>query len=250
MGGGRGPLRGTSTGAVADPATPGAWAGGLGRVLLDALPAMTVIVDDQGLIAAANEGWRRFGRENGAGPAVAEGGGQGSFALCGAGAMAGCPQGARAQAGITRVLRRELPIFTCDYAGHGSDDTRWFTLTVTPLDGAGAVIVHADLTERRRVEMSAPAPIETGRELAAGLEPADVARQIATSVVRVFAARHSTLYRFERETGQLVCIASAGTTGADAWRGRTVMIGEGVVGRAGGGGGGGGGAGGGTQREE
>src|SRR4029077_10417894 len=164
--------------------------------------------------------------------------------------MAGCPQGARAQAGITRVLRRELPIFTCDYAGHGSDDTRWFTLTVTPLDGGGAVIVHADITERRRIEMSAgatvrgttrgrgptrlsaPPLIETGRELAAGLEPADVARQIATSVVRVFAARHSTLYRFERETRRILCIASAGTTGADAWRGRTVMIGEGVVGRA------------------
>jgi len=66
MGGGRGPLRGAPTGAVADPAAPGAWAGGLGRVLLDALPAMTVIVDDRGVIAAANEAWRRFGRENGA----------------------------------------------------------------------------------------------------------------------------------------------------------------------------------------
>jgi PAS domain S-box-containing protein len=219
-------------GDAAGAAIPGAWTGGLARVLLDALPAMTVVVDDQGLIAAANEAWRRFGRENGAGPAVAEGVGQDYFALCREGAMAGCPQGPRAQAGITRVLRRELPIFTCDYAGHGSDDTRWFTLTVTPLDGGGAVIVHADITERRRTEMSAAALIETGRELAAGLEPADVARQIATSVVRVFAARHSTLYRFERETGQLVCIASAGTTGADAWRGRTVMIGEGVVGRA------------------
>ncbi|HKX01612.1 MAG TPA: PAS domain S-box protein [Methylomirabilota bacterium] len=219
-------------GDVVGATIPGAWTGGLARVLLDALPAMTVVVDDGGLIVAANEAWRRFGRENGAGPAVAEGVGQDYFALCREGAMAGCPQGARAQAGITRVLRRELPIFTCDYAGHGSDDTRWFTLTVTPLDGGGAVIVHADITERRRTEMSAAALIETGRELAAGLEPADVARQIATSVVRVFAARHSTLYRFERETGQLVCIASAGTTGADAWRGRTVMIGEGVVGRA------------------
>jgi PAS domain S-box-containing protein len=232
MGGGRGPLRGTSTGAVADPATPGAWAGGLGRVLLDALPAMTVIVDDRGVIAAANEAWRRFGRENGAGPAVAEGVGLDYFAICRDGAMAGCPRSPRAPAGIARVLRRELTIFTLDYASHGSDDPRWFMLTVTPLEGGGAVIAHSDITERRRTEMSAAALIETGRELAGGLEPADVARQIATSVVRVFDARHSTLYRLERETGRLLCIAAAGIGDAEAWRGRSVMVGEGAVGRA------------------
>ena len=70
---GPGAVRLTSAGAVAGPATPGAWTGGPGRLLLDALPAMIVIVDERGDVAAANEAWRRFGRENGAGPAVAEG---------------------------------------------------------------------------------------------------------------------------------------------------------------------------------
>ena len=232
MGGGRGPLRGASPGAVADPAAPGAWAGGLGRVLLDALPAMTVIVDDRGVVAAANEAWRRFGRENGAGPAVAEGVGLDYFAICRDGTMAGCPRSPRAQAGIARVLRRELPIFSLDYASHGSDDPRSFMLTVTPLEGGGAVIAHSDITERRRTERSAAALIETGRELAGGLEPADVAHQIATSVVRVFDARHSTLYRLERETGQLLCIAAAGVGDSETWRGRIMMVGEGVAGRA------------------
>src|SRR5258705_10176673 len=232
MGGGRGSVRGTSAGAVSGPATPGAWAGGLGRVLLDALLAMTVIVDDHGVIAAGNEAWRRFGRENGAGPAVAEGVGLDYFAICRDGTLAGCPRSPRAQAGVARVLRRELPIFTLDYASHSSDDPRWFMLTVTPLEGGAAVIAHSDITERRRTEMSAAALIETGRELAGGLEPADVARQIATSVVRVFDARHSTLYRLQRETGQLLCIAAAGIGDAETWRGRTMMVGEGVAGRA------------------
>ena len=230
--GGRGPLRAAPTVPAPDASTPGAWIGGPGRALLDALPAMTVIVDDRGIIAAANEAWRRFGRENGAGPAVAEGIGQDYFTVCREGRMAGCPQGARAEAAIARVLRRELPIFTLDYAGHGTDDSRWFTLTVTPLEGGGAVIAHSDITERRRVEMSAAALIETGRELASGLEPAQVARQIATSVVRVFDACHATLYRLEREAGRLVCIAAAGTGDPTAWHGRSVRIGEGVVGRA------------------
>ena len=193
---------------------------------------MTVIVDEQGVIVTANEAWRRFGRENGAGPAVAEGVGQDYFAICRDGAMAGCPRGSRAPAGITRVLRRELPIFTLDYASHGSDDPRWFTLIATPLEGGGAVIAHSDVTERRRTEMSAAALIETGRELAGGLEPADVARQIATSVVRVFAARHATVFRLEPEGGRLVCIAAAGAADAKSWHGRTVGLGEGAEGRA------------------
>ncbi|HEX5531364.1 MAG TPA: PAS domain-containing protein, partial [Methylomirabilota bacterium] len=143
-GGGRGPLGLAPAGAAPDASGPGAWIGGPGRVLLDALPAMTVIVDDRGIIAAANEAWRRFGRENGAGPAVAEGVGQDYFAVCREGRMAGCPQGARAEASIARVLRRELPIFTLDYASRGPGDPRWFMLTATPLEGGGAVIAHSD----------------------------------------------------------------------------------------------------------
>src|SRR5260370_41957782 len=106
--------------------------------------------------------------------------------------MAGCPRSPRAPAGIARVLRRELTIFTLDYASHGSDDPRGFMLTVTPLEGGGAVIAHSDITERRRTEMSAAALIQTGRELAGGLVAADVARQIPTSVVRLCDGRHST----------------------------------------------------------
>jgi PAS domain S-box-containing protein len=213
-------------------ATPAAWTGGPGRRLLDSLPAMTVIVDERGDIVAANEAWRRFGRENGAGPAVAEGVGQNYFTLCGATAMAGCPQDARAGAGIKRVLRGELPIFTLDYAGQGPADRHWFMLTVTPLDAGGAVIAQTDITARRRTEMSAAALIETGRELAGGLEPAEVARQIASTVVRVFGTQHSTLYRLDREAARLVCIAAAGFGDPEDWRGRSMRMDEGVVGRA------------------
>jgi GAF domain-containing protein len=229
---GKGALRLVHPDGWAGVATPAAWTSGPGRLLLDSLPAMTVIVDERGDIAAANEAWRRFGRENGAGPAVAEGVGQNYFTIDGGAAMAGCPQDARAAAGIQRVLRGELPIFTLDYASRGPEDQRWFMLTVTPLDGGGAVIAHTDITARRRTEMSAAALIETGRELAGGLEPADVARQIASTVVRVFGTRHSTLYRLDREAGRLVCIAAAGVRDPEEWCGRTVLLGEGVVGRA------------------
>ena len=211
--------------------TTAAWTSGPGRLLLDALPALTVVVDDRGDVVAANEAWRRFGRENGAGPAVAEGVGQNYFALCERHGMAGLPEDSRAAAGIQRVLRGELPIFTLDYASQGHSEPRWFMLTVTRLDGGG-VIAHADITARRRTETSAAALIETGRELAGGLEPAEVARQVASSVVRVFDAMHSTLYRLDRDAGRLVCIAAAGVGDPEEWRGRSVKIGEGPVGRA------------------
>ncbi|HUP38331.1 MAG TPA: PAS domain S-box protein [Candidatus Limnocylindria bacterium] len=214
-----------------DAVTLAAWTGGPGRLLLDALPAMTVIVDHRGDIVAANEVWRRFGRENGARPAVAEGVGQNYFAICRDAALVGCPPGPGAAAGITRVLRRQLPVFTLDYACRGKDEQRWFMLTVTPLE-SGAVIAHADVTARRRTEMSAAALIETGRELAGGLEPAEVARQVASSVVRVFGAQRSALYRLERDAGRLVCIAAAGAGDSMQWHGQTFRLGEGTVGRA------------------
>src|SRR5258707_6057693 len=146
MGGGRGSVRGTSAGAVSGPATPGAWAGGLGRVLLDALPAMTVIVDDQGVIAAANEAWRRFGRENGAGPAVAEGVGLDYFAICRDGAMAGCPRSPRAPAGIARVLPREMTNLTPDHPRHRFGDPPWFLLAAPPPQWGGAGIARSAIT--------------------------------------------------------------------------------------------------------
>ena len=232
---GRGNVRLVSTAApevaAAPTVTPAVWAGGPGRLLLDALPAMTVIVDHRGDVVAANEAWRRFGRENGARPAVAEGVGQNYFEICRDAALVGCPPGTRAAAGITRVLRRELPIFTLDYACHGEDEQRWFMLTVTPLEN-GAVIAHTDITARRRTEMSAAALIETGRELAGGLEPAEVARQVASSVVRVFGAQRSALYRLEPDADRLVCIAAAGVGDATRWHGQIFRMGEGTVGRA------------------
>ena len=228
----KGALRLVHPDTRAGVATPAAWTGGPGRLLLDSLPAMTVIVDERGDVAAANEAWRRFGRENGAGPAVAEGVGQNYFAICGDAVMAGCPPDARAVAGIKRVLRGELPVFTLDYAGQGSAAERWFMLTVTPLDGGGAVIAHTDITARRRTEMSAAALIETGRELAGGLDPAEVARQIACTVVRVFGTQHAALYRLDSEVARLVCIAAAGLGEPEDWRGQTVGVGEGIVGRA------------------
>jgi len=210
--------------AAAPTVTPAVWAGGPGRLLLDALPAMTVIVDHRGDVVAANEAWRRFGRENGARPAVAEGVGQNYFEICRDAALVGCPPGTRAAAGITRVLRRELPIFTLDYACHGEDEQRWFMLTVTPLEN-GAVIAHTDITARRRTEMSAAALIETGRELAGGLEPAEVARQVASSVVRVFGAQRSALYRLERDADRLLCIAAAGGGDPTRWHCQTCQVG-------------------------
>jgi two-component system cell cycle sensor histidine kinase/response regulator CckA len=228
----KGALRLVHPDTRAGVATPAAWTGGPGRLLLDSLPAMTVIVDERGDVAAANEAWRRFGRENGAGPAVAEGVGQNYFAICGDAVMAGCPPDARAVAGIKRVLRGELPVFTLDYAGQGSVAERWFMLTVTPLDGGGAVIAHTDITARRRTEMSAAALVETGRELAGGLDPAEVAWQIACTVVRVFGTQHAALYRLDSEVARLVCIAAAGLGEPEDWRGQTVGVGEGIVGRA------------------
>ena len=59
--------------------------------------------------------------------------------------------------GIGVVLHRLQPIFEHEFAWqHASAPTRWFRLTVTPLDVAagGVVVMHSDVTARRRAEES------------------------------------------------------------------------------------------------
>jgi GAF domain-containing protein len=51
-------------------------------------------------------------------------------------------------------------------------------------------------------------------------------------VVRVFGTQHAALYRLDREVARLVCIAAAGLGEPEDWRGQTVGVGEGIVGRA------------------
>ena len=54
---------------------------------------------------------------------------------------------------IQAVLAGRRSSFTLEYPCHSPRAPRWFTMTVTPLEtGGGVVIAHTDITERKQAE--------------------------------------------------------------------------------------------------
>ncbi len=141
--------------------------------ILNALPAHVALLDPDGAILAVNESWRN--------PATASalqgpdfGVGQSYLDVCDH-ARGECSEAAEAAAiGIRRVLQGEAKDFVLEYACHSGAEPRWFHLTVTPVrDGrrAGAVVMHANITDRRLAEQAAERSQRRLRDLIDGLSP-------------------------------------------------------------------------------
>jgi len=69
-------------------------------------------------------------------------------------AAADSPDTARMLTGLDTVLRDSRPLFEMEYASPETDEPRWFSISVVPLQGSqhGAVITHTDISERKRTE--------------------------------------------------------------------------------------------------
>jgi PAS domain S-box-containing protein len=102
-----------------------------------------------------------------------------------------------------------------------------------PFAGRAAHLVLAhDVTERRRAEAATTTLARVGRELTATLDLAEAMHRIVSTVVSFFGVQSSALYRVNTTGDTLVCLAAAGGDDSDAWIGRTVPVGLGVVGPA------------------
>ncbi len=123
----------------------------------DSVTNHMAVLDRQGRVVLVNAAWERFAAANAGQTTPAS-----QQAWVGADYLEVCrsasgPDSDEAEAaaeGITAVLAGEKTLFTLEYPCHGPDEERWFQMAVTPLrsrDG-GAVVVHANVTERRRAE--------------------------------------------------------------------------------------------------
>jgi diguanylate cyclase (GGDEF)-like protein/PAS domain S-box-containing protein len=122
--------------------------------ILNALPAHIVLLDMQGLIASANDSWRRLACGN-ALQGAAFGIGLNYLDVCDAARGDDAPDAHRVAAGIRAVLSGEAKRFAIEYACDTSKERRWFLLTVAPVDDnrpRGAVVMHVDITEQKRGE--------------------------------------------------------------------------------------------------
>ena len=122
---------------------------------LEALPARVAIVDARGVIVLVNQDLKVFSDANGAkgDPRMAVGTNNLSIL------RATATQGRLARSaltGIEAVLDGRPPEFRLEHACHAPGESRWCLMTVSPLDPnerMGAVISHAEITERIVAEM-------------------------------------------------------------------------------------------------
>ena len=123
--------------------------------ILNALPAHIALLDNDGVILAVNEAWRRFTGAN-ARQGARDGVGVNYLETCD---IARGPDSAEARQvaeGIRAVLDGSLKKYSIEYPCHSPMEQRWFLLIVTPLAEDhlnGAVVMHLNISERKRAEI-------------------------------------------------------------------------------------------------
>ncbi len=126
--------------------------GAFQRAILDSISASIAVIDPEGIIIATNEGWWRAALENSKGPGRPSVGtdlGSNYLRACSSADSGG------AYDGIVSVLEGRAVRFSLEYPCHTPKQEGWFMMSVTPLGKNakfGAVIAHANITERRQAE--------------------------------------------------------------------------------------------------
>lgn len=123
------------------------------RTVLRSMPWRLIVLDDDGNITLVNDAWVRAMREgHGSEPAGRIGGNY--LAICRQTTGPFASRAAEACAGIEAVLHGRLDHYTLEYPQRDGHGERWFSMSVTPLDGPGngAVVAHLDISARKRAD--------------------------------------------------------------------------------------------------
>ena len=126
----------------------------INAIALNALPAHIALLDANGVILSVNEAWKRFATAN-----VLKGANYGigcNYITVCEQAHGDCAEEGQAVAdGLRAVLAGTQKSFALEYPCHAPNEERWFRVMITPIsetENAGAVVMHLNVTERRRVE--------------------------------------------------------------------------------------------------
>ena len=129
----------------------------LNRAVLGSLKELIAVLDGDGRIIAVNRAWTEYAGRMAAQSAAASVPGEGDNYLgaLARAAAAGWPKCLAIVDGIKGVLGAAAELFETEYRCPVAVDAVWFRMTVVPLRGAGpsAVVVLADITERKEAQM-------------------------------------------------------------------------------------------------
>ena len=123
------------------------------RDVLDSLPEHVAVLDERGVVIAANAAWEAFGRENG-GSSSAIRPGIDYLAVCRHAVQAGDSVAALALSGLEAVLAGWRRSFALEYPCHAPDRQRWYLMHAErpPNNAAGAVLSHVDITDHKLMQ--------------------------------------------------------------------------------------------------
>jgi nitrogen fixation/metabolism regulation signal transduction histidine kinase len=141
------------------------------QAVLDALPANVAVLNREGEIIAVNRSWRRFADENGGLLSTGIGVNYLDVARQAAG-----PYSDEAQAayrGLCSLRDGSAQQFSLEYPCHCPTRKRWFLMQATRVEGIEPltiVVMHHDISERKRAEDDLRAHTQQVCQLAASLD--------------------------------------------------------------------------------
>jgi PAS domain S-box-containing protein len=160
------PASGSSPEALAvaslAPRAPIAWApsdeaGDLWEHAVDSLPTAVAVLAADGIVLAVNERWTR-GRRQGSADAVLSLGPGSNYFEAWERAAATQPFAIEALVALRAIVAGERDSFVGEYRSNSSPDERWYAIRAAPYRGSGrerVVVMHTDITARRRAERQA-----------------------------------------------------------------------------------------------
>jgi signal transduction histidine kinase len=128
----------------------------LSSAVLASLEGLVAVIDKDGVIIAVNEAWSRFARDHHASPLASVSVGANYLDVCRRAWLAGDTSALEALIGIESVLKGYRAEFVPEYRCTTPDGDVWYVMSVEPLRRAegGAVILHRDVTDWKRAEMT------------------------------------------------------------------------------------------------
>lgn len=111
--------------------------------VLSALDGHLAVLNQEGDIIAVNGAWQAFAKDNDAESQATVAVGANYLEAC---RLAGTPDALQARDGARSVLDRSKARFNMEYACHSPTEKRWFSMTVTPMQTDGAIVVHTNVT--------------------------------------------------------------------------------------------------------